>query len=183
MSIARSPLDTLRHLVVPLVAAAALGACADASPTASDPAPPVALSTTSDTADQPLECPVSTTRSTSGLVTALGGTVTLGGHSVHVPVGAVLGPTTLTLIEPASNHMEIAVHAGGAEHFSFLAPVTITISYARCTRANIDKDSLTVWHVDEETGAFLEHMGGTDDKDARTVTFGTDHLSGYVIAN
>lgn len=169
-------------LLVALGAAGAVAACDAPTPTATPSAPPVLLATGAD-GFQPLECPVGTTSTSSGVVGALGGTVTLGGHSIVVPAGAVLGLTELTLVEPASNYMEIAVHANGEEHFTFLAPIAITISYDRCTRSNIDKETLTVWHIDETTGEFLEHMGGTDDKEARNVTFSTDHLSGYVIAN
>jgi hypothetical protein len=39
-----------------------------------------------------------------------------------------------------------------------------------------------VWHIDPLTKTFLEDMGGVDDKVARTVTFSTDHFSGYAIA-
>ncbi|HUF13752.1 MAG TPA: hypothetical protein VMN78_11675 [Longimicrobiales bacterium] len=33
------------------------------------------------------------------------------------------------------------------------------------------------------TGALLQNMGGVDDKENRTVTFRTDHFSGYAVAN
>lgn len=79
--------------------------------------------------------------------------------------------------------MEVDITADGSAHFSFRSPVTVSVSYARCTRSDIDKAPLTVWYIDAATKALLQNMGGTDDKVARTVTFITDHLSGYAVAN
>ena len=130
-----------------------------------------------------VECPVDQTTTASGLITPLGGVVSAGGTSISVPAGAVLVPTTITLTIPASNYMEIDIKADGAEHFNFQLPVSISVDYSRCTRTNINKGPLSVWYIDSATKALLESMGGVDDKAARKVTFSTDHLSGYAIAN
>lgn len=130
-----------------------------------------------------VECPVGETRAVSGTIGLLGGTLELDGHSITLPYGAVLMPTPITMTVPAGNYVEVDIHAAGEESFQFQEPVTIAISYERCTRSNIDKESLTVWHIDEETKELLEHMGGEDDKVARRVTFTSGHLSGFVIAN
>lgn len=130
-----------------------------------------------------VECPISETRSTSATVDALGGTVSLDGHSITLPAGAVLLPTEITLTVPASNYMEIDIRANDLESFEFEAPVSVVLSYQRCTRANLDKDMLSVWHIDTATKALLEDMGGVDDKIARSVTFESGHLSGFAIAN
>ena len=53
----------------------------------------------------------------------------------------------------------------------------------RCSRTNIPRGPLSVWLVDPATGEMFENMGGVDDKLTRTVTFVTDHFSGYAIAN
>lgn len=130
-----------------------------------------------------VECPSDVTYSTSETVLALGGSVALRGHEVRLPTGAVIGPTTIGLSEPASQYMLIDLSANGQEHFQFQSPITITISYARCTRSNIDKAPLSVWLVDPSTGALLQNMGGVDDKSSLRITFQTDHFSGYAIAN
>ena len=130
-----------------------------------------------------VECPVSETRSTSATLGLLGGTVSLDGHSITLPAGAVLVPTQITLSVPASNYMEIDIRANDLESFEFEKPVTIVASYARCTRSNLDKEALSAWHIDTTTKALLEDMGGVDDKAARTVTFDSGHLSGFAIAN
>ena len=130
-----------------------------------------------------VECPTTEATSTTTTVTALGGVVSVGGTSVSIPAGALLVPTTITVSVPASQYMEIDVSAEGVDHFLFELPVTVTLSYARCTRSNIDKEVLSVWYIDSATKELLELMGGVDDKLARTVTFTTGHLSGYALAD
>lgn len=141
---------------------------------------PVEFASTSSTL---LECPVNETRSVTDTLDILGGSIELDGHAITLPYGAVLTPTVLTLTEPAGSYVELDIHANDEESFSFEEPVSIRISYDRCTRSNVENDVLTAWHIDEETKALLEHMGGTDDKTARAVTFSSDHLSGFAIAN
>lgn len=159
-------------------------ACGDPSASPVEPLGPTerAAEVTSALAD-PVECPTNQTRSTSDLIGTLGGTVSLDGHSVVIPAGALTMPTLITLTVPASNLMEIEIHANDFESFLFEMPVQITLSYERCTRSNLDHATLTAWYIDTETGELLENMGGVDDKAARTVTFESGHLSGWVIAN
>lgn len=130
-----------------------------------------------------IECPISETRSVEQQVGVLGGTIELDGHRMTVPEGALLAPTTFTLTVPRSNYVEIEIRADGEESFEFLEAVSITISYDRCTRSNLDKAELTAWQIDPLTKELLEHMGGTDDKAETTVTFTSGHLSGFAIAN
>lgn len=130
-----------------------------------------------------LECPIDETRSVTDTVDILGGTVELDGHAITLPYGAVALPTVLTLTAPAGKYVELEINANDTESFGFLDAVSIRISYDRCTRSNIDSQLLTAWYIDHETKALLESMGGTDDKTARTVTFTSDHLSAFAIAN
>lgn len=167
-----------RTLMAPVLLALAV-ACADIQPTAPLHSDQPALSTTSGAIL--LECPVDTTRSVTATIDLLGGTLELDGHRVEIPVNAVLLPTEFTLTVPASNYMKIRVRAGDAESYEFAEPVTLTVSYERCTRSNIDKEELRIYHVDSEGNAILQDMGGTDDKELRRVVTGTDHLSDYAI--
>lgn len=128
-----------------------------------------------------LECPVGVSSSTSSLIGPLGGILELNGHRVVVPPLAVAVPTTLTLTEPASNYVEVEVGAAGTEHYEFLRPIALTLSYARCTRNNTEDENLRIFYIDPATKAILEDLGGTDDKTVRTVSTSTDHLSGYAV--
>jgi hypothetical protein len=42
--------------------------------------------------------------------------------------------------------------------------------------------TLTVWHINPQTKQLLTNMGGVNDAGLRRITFTTDHLSGYAIA-
>jgi hypothetical protein len=130
-----------------------------------------------------LVCPNTEPRAARGTIGSMGGTLSLGGHSITLPPGAVVEPTRFTIVEPESPNVEIQIHAAGRESFQFLLPATVTISYDRCGQQGIDSSELVVWHVDEVTGALLELMGGVADPAEREITFQTGHLSGFVIAN
>jgi len=130
-----------------------------------------------------LECPSNTTVQASGTIGLLGGVIQAGGTLVSIPAGALLQPTNIVLTIPASNYMEIDVSVPGVEHFFFEKDVVVTLDYSRCTRSNIDKGPLQVWHIDSDTKALLEQMPSVDSKLTRTVIFTTGHLSGYALAN
>jgi hypothetical protein len=129
-----------------------------------------------------LECPVNGTTSSTAIVGALGGLVSVGETSISIPAGALLSPVELTVTVPQSNLMEIDISVSGTEHFVFELPVVVTVSYARCNR-NLSFTPLSVWYIDSATKEPLENMGGVDDKLLKTITFTTPHLSGYAIAN
>ena len=172
-------MKNVTRLGAALFAAASLVACGEPEDGISSLEPALASSTNATL----VECPSDQSYQTSSEVLPTGGEVTLRGHSVQVPLGGVLLPTEIGLSEPAGQYMLIDLTANGQEHFQFEAPLTVTISYARCSRSNINKAPLSVWLVNPATGELLQNMGGVDDKTNRTVTFQTDHFSGYAIAN
>jgi hypothetical protein len=175
--------------ILVIAAACALGACGDSQPTApptpaAQPAPtdPNSLLGLPWSSPKLVECPTSVTKSTSGTFDALGGTLSLDGSKVVLPLGALLEPTTIALTIPASPYMEIDVKANDAEHFLFQKAILITIDYSRCNRWELLFRPLTVWQIDPQTKALIERMGGVDNKLLRRITFSTTHLSGYAIA-
>lgn len=129
-----------------------------------------------------IECPVSEESFATATLGARGGSLRVKGHELSLPLNAVLTQTKFELRERVSNYMEIRIRANDQAEFEFRTPVTITIDYSRCTRSNIEKDPLTVWKIDPQTKQLLQHMGGVDDKAARTVMFETDGLSTFSIA-
>ena len=112
-----------------------------------------------------------------------GGTVRAGGSSITLPFGSVLVPTRITLTVPPSEYMEVDIEANGREHFTFIAPATIAIGYGRCTDPAFDEGPLVAWYWDSVLDVLLEPFPSVDDKTARTVTFQSGHLSGFLIAN
>lgn len=133
-------------------------------------------------ADTPrlLACSDATVKQTSALIGANGGVLDLGATRVDFPKSAVLDLRGFTLAVRPGQQAAVDVHADGLESFVFEQPITVTIDLSHCPKIN---DELTVWHVDAETGAFLENMGGVTDAARRTITFQTPHLSIYAVAN
>jgi hypothetical protein len=129
-----------------------------------------------------LACPTNETQSTSGLIGDLGGTLSLGGTSVAIPLGALLGPTTVEMTIPAGRDMEVDLTVNGGQHITFLQPVVVTIDYSRCNRLNTLLRRLSVWNIDPDTKALLQDMGGVDNKLAQTIVFLSTHFSGFAIA-
>lgn len=130
-----------------------------------------------------LVCPTQEERSVTGTIGIGGGSLHLDGHRFTLPPLAVLQPTTFTMTAPASEFVELVIHAEGRSSFQFLLPAEIAISYDRCTRDNFDPDDLHVWYINRLLGVLLENMGGEADEDARSVIFNSGHLSGFIIAN
>ena len=166
-----------RHLAA-VLATLVLGACADA------PSAPSAVSPLlGNGGPNFLECPVNTAQASIDVVGPLGGLLSLGRNAVSIPSGAVPVPTAFALTVPASRFMKVDVTAVGLEHYLFGAPVTVTIDYSRCPEGRTAGRALSVWYVAPILNTPLQNMGGTNDPVARTITFTTDHFSGYAIAN
>lgn len=169
-----------RRLAAMAVGLFAIAACAE-------PGDPVALGP-----DQPslassgpvlVQCPVETEESVTGTIGVTGGSVRLRNHQLRLPLKAVTVSLPFRLATPVSRYMELEVRAGDHDSFEFDRAGTVTIDYSRCSRSNIDKAPLSVWQIDPETKELLEYMGGVDDKEARTITFTTYHLSTFSIAH
>lgn len=180
-------LPVLRLLVV--ASAAALVACGEPASSTS-PAVKGVTASGGDTSDHRtakgtnlLECPVDTSATTSALIGIQGGTISLGGSSVTIPAGALLGNEVVELTIPAGHYMEVDLSVNGGQSIIFQLPVVATIDYSRCGRSSATLKPLTVWHIDEHTKSLLENMGGVDDKLLQQITFSTGHFSGYAVAN
>jgi hypothetical protein len=177
----------LRPMRRALVAAAlaVLAACADRTPTEPvNPASGGSLDGLSSSNPKLVECPTDERLTTGGPITALGGTLAIGGTSVFFPAGAVLAETDFELTIPASRYVEVEINAKGFEHFVFEPgfPAVVTIDYSRCNRSDILVKPLSVWYIDSETKELKYDVGGVDNKLTRSITFTTPHLSGYAIA-
>jgi hypothetical protein len=106
----------------------------------------------------------------------------LAGHRIIVPPDALGALALVSIRQPASRFVEVEVRVNGRPHFQFAKPLTVVLDYSRCRRSRIGPDPLTVWHINPTTKAFIEDMHGLDDRVTRTVSFTTDHFSGYAVA-
>jgi hypothetical protein len=159
-----------------------LGACGDRMPT--EPIAPTGTGSGSllgSSEPKLVECPTDETKTTTSLIGASGGTISIDGTSVVFPAGALPGFATVTLTIPASKYVEIEIETDGPDYFPVKQPI-VTISYARCSRLDVLLKPLTAWYIDSETKELLEEMLSVDDKLTRSVTFPTDHFSGYAVA-
>ena len=170
-----------------LLAAAALimsgTSCLDSTTAPTAPMrSPVAARRDDAPALQLLSCPADEGQQATGLLGLLGGTLSLGGNSLHLPLGGLLSAQLFQVVVPASQYMEVDVHAVGLTSFLFQRPATITIDYSRCADSIPEGAQLHVVYIDSDTKAVLEDMGGADDSLAHRITFSTPHLSGYAVA-
>ena len=131
-----------------------------------------------------IECPAPPAPATAtALIGAAGGVLSAGGVTVVIPQNAVLGDAlSFTLTVPTSQYVEFQVSPVGLDHYTFAAPVVVTIDYGRCGSA-YDGSQLSAWNIDPVTKALLERMTGVDNKLTHTVTFVTGHFSGYAVAD
>ncbi len=116
----------------------------------------------------------------TGVIGPNGGSLKLGGFVMRVPAGAVPETTTFIMRVPEAKVLKVKIRARGEQHYTFLAPVQITLDYSRCRSAPSDP---TAWYVDEGSDAELEQMPGINNSRAQTFTLQTGHLSGYALAN
>ena len=129
-----------------------------------------------------IECPTTQPSTNSGLIGILGGTIAAAGSSISLPAGSLLLGTLIRVTVPASTYMEIDVTANDLATFLFQKPVTITIDYSRCPTSVTAGKTLTVWHINTQTKLLIQNMNGVNDPVQRKISFTTDHLSGYAIA-
>lgn len=176
MSAAR--LSRTGAIAVTISAVFILSSCGEPRATAPD-----SSSNSASSSPTLVECPTNQTDVTTGLVGLLGGALSLDGSGITIQSGVLTAPTLFQLTVPASRVMEIDVSAVGFQTFLFKDSVSVTIDYSRCNRSDLDQKTLHVWHIDPVTKALLEDMGGQDNKATHRITFKTNHLSGYAVAN
>lgn len=181
----------VRCVLAAILASAMLGACSDA-PRATSPRvaqlgtsePATArLATSSASTPTYLSCPSTVAQSASAVIGPEGGVLRLAGSALAVPPGAVPVPTSFTFALPASDLMQVEVHADGVAHYVFKRPVAITVDYSRCAAATDSlSQSFGAWYIDPQSRKGLQFMGGVDIRALHRVVFATNHLSGYAIS-
>ncbi|HEX7091677.1 MAG TPA: hypothetical protein VF192_16170 [Longimicrobiales bacterium] len=180
--------DSMARLAVVGVAAVVLAGCSETSREATpvEPATTVEPATIAWDDMRPatlMVCPVAQEASVRAEIRPEGGTVSLGGHSVYFPPGAVPEPVEVKLTVPASEFVEVDIQVNGQEHYRLARPVLATLSYARCGSVALRSRRITVWHIDGQTRQPVERMASLDDRASGSVTFVTNHFSGYALAD
>jgi hypothetical protein len=134
----------------------------------------------------PLGLPLQLTK----LISVEGGTISLLGHTLVVPKGAVSGPTLFTMLVGLNGKVEVHLTALVPTLFSILnlgeqgfrKPVRLTLSYAHARNVQ-DPNDLVIVYV---PGLFgynrVEPLPSTVDPVRKTVTAELDHFSRYAMA-
>ena len=171
--------DLMAGLAVAVVAAYVFTGCGEGSQEAAPVEPELTRVSSLSALTAPL-CPVAEESSVRAEILPRGGTVSLHGHSVYFPPGAVREPVEVKLTVPASQYVEVDIQVNGQEHYRLARPVLATLSYERCD-AEALRGRFAVWHVDGRSHRLLERMGSLDDEANRSVSFVTNHFSRYVV--
>jgi hypothetical protein len=106
-----------------------------------------------------IECRRAERDFTLALLGPLGGLLSLDGHQIIVPSGALTSLALVTLRQP------------------------VVLDYSRCRRRQIGPGPVTVWEINPVTKAFIREIDGVvDGRATRTVRFDTDPFTGYAVA-
>lgn len=166
---------------VAVALAAALTACSEPTTAPSSDAAAPSLNETPTSASL-LRCQWTFFDITWGFIGPLGGLLSLDGHSITVPPLSLDRAAFITLRTPASRLIEVEARVNGLDHFQFAQPITVTLDYSRCRPWELGPEPVTVWQIDPDTKAFIQDMGGVDDRANKRISFTTDHFSGYAVA-
>jgi len=128
--------------------------------------------------------------STGSLIGLSGGSISLLGHTLTVPAGAVTSPTLFTLTVLPTGYVEVDLLATvnsllGVLDFGskgFAKPVPVTLTYSRATNV-ASPSKLKVLRIKSLLGyGQYEVMPSTVDTYKKTVTAPLDHFSRYTLA-
>jgi hypothetical protein len=129
--------------------------------------------------------------SLSNLIGIEGGEISLLGHTLVIPVGAVTKPTLFLMTVLPTGYIEVDLTASvtgllgsllDVGSRGFLKPVPVTLSYASGTNVS-DPSRLTILRVSGLLGyRRYEVIPTVLNREEKTVTAELDHFSRYVIA-
>jgi hypothetical protein len=171
----------LRLSTIALIAAV-LAACADLTtqPSRRGSGLSADLATGDTTALTLLYCPRTTSVVASAAIGPEGGKLEAGAFDLEIPPGALPDTEVVTLTRPAGDYLEADARVGDYESYTFLKPVSFTVSYGLCPPL-ADAVLSPVW-IDPTSKAVLQKLTGASDPWAYKIKFKTDHFSGYAVA-
>lgn len=169
-----------RRLIAPVLLLVAALACTDRTPTAvpAVPAPDASLIGGLLGATGLLKCSNLPYASETKTIGPLGGVLRAGPHSLVIPPGALLNPTTITMTAPTGLGVNaVKFQPAGLR---FIAPAALTMSYANCSllgkllpkRIAYTDDNLNV----------ISYLLSLDNLFSKYVTGKVHHFSDYVVA-
>ena len=163
----------------------ALGAgCGDMAPTKSiEPEPSLAQRAGGQSNVWLAPCGTDVSATASSTIGPEGGVLSAGPAVVFIPPEAVRTPTRFTIQPLAGRTLRVRITARGRDRFGFARPIAVMIGYAHCSRQELLRGNVSVWHVDDATDTPLERMPTVHDRHNATLGFLTTHLSTYAVAH
>lgn len=157
--------------------------CGDTAEPTQSVRPSLSARSVPDAPAELAECANPASRPISAMIGPEGGVLSAGSTVAFIPPEAVRTPTHFTIQSLAGSALRIRIIARGYERFGFARPIAVMIGYAHCARQEFLRGHVSVWQVDDETGALVERMPTLHDRRTSTVGFLTTHLSTYAVAN
>jgi hypothetical protein len=110
----------------------------------------------------------------SATIGLLGGAINFGPHTLLIPPGALLRPTTITATAPADGHLTAVLQPEGLH---FLLPATLTMGYGQCDPQ--PSNTLSIVYLDGPLGQILQWLPSILHLDSHTVSALIGHFSVY----
>jgi hypothetical protein len=126
------------------------------------------------------ECPNEQDLAESSTVGPEGGSVSVAGHRLEVPAGAVREPVRFEARLRESRTLQLDLLADQRESFRFEQPARLSLATAACA-PDLDHERLRVYRIDPASNRILAELQGEFDPRARTITARLDSLSTYTI--
>ena len=127
--------------------------------------------------------------SLSAIIGITGGNISLAGHVLHVPAGAVTVPTLFTMVVPLNGYVEVDLSATVTDILGnviqvtkFSKPLTLTLTYARAKTNVTDPSRLFIAYMPNGDHSKLEKLPSTVSTTNLTVSAKLDHFSKYCMA-
>jgi hypothetical protein len=169
-----------RRLIAPVLLLVVALACTDRNPTSAPavPAPDASLIGGLLGATGLLKCSNLPYASATKTIGPLGGTISAGPHTLIIPPGAVLNPTTITMTAPTG--LGVNAVKFQPEGLRFVTPASLTMSYSNCSLLGklLPK---RIAYTDENLN-IISYLLSLDNLLSKYVTGKVNHFSDYVIA-
>jgi hypothetical protein len=157
--------------------------CGDTAEPTQSVRPSISVRSAPEYAAELAKCANPESRPMTAMIGPEGGVLSAGSTIAFIPPEAVRTPTHFTIQSLAGTALRVRITARGHERFDFARPIAVMIGYSHCTRQEFMRAQVSVWHVDDDTGALLERMPSARDRRTSTVGFLTTHLSTYAVAH
>jgi hypothetical protein len=169
-----------RRLIAPALLLIVALACTDRSPTSVAPvAPPPQADLIGSLlgATGLLKCSALPYASSTRTIGPLGGSISAGPHTLVIPPGALLAPTTITMTAPTG--LGVNAVKFQPEGLRFITPAALTMSYSNCSLLGKILPK-RIAYTDDHLN-ILSYLLSLDNLLSRYVTGKVNHFSDYVV--